>query len=104
MFDIGYSELLVIAVVALVFIGPKDLPRALRTVGHWIGRARSMARHFRSGVDAMIREAELEDMEKEWQRENERVMREHPLAEPGSPDDDGPDTAPDRIAPGRELP
>ena len=78
MFDIGYSELLVIAVVALIVIGPKDLPRVMRTVGHWVGRARGMARHFRSGLDTMMREAELEEMEKKWREENERIMREHP--------------------------
>jgi sec-independent protein translocase protein TatB len=79
MFDIGYSELLVIAVVALVVIGPKDLPRVMRTVGHWVGRARGMARHFRSGIDTMMREAELEEMEKKWREENERIMRDNPL-------------------------
>jgi sec-independent protein translocase protein TatB len=82
MFDIGYSELLLIAVVALVVIGPKDLPRVMRTVGHWVGRARGMARHFRSGVDTMMREAELEEMEKKWREENERILREHPFADP----------------------
>ena len=80
MFDIGYSELLVVAVVALIVIGPKDLPRVMRTVGHWVGRARGMARHFRSGIDTMIRESELEEMEKKWREENERIMREHPGA------------------------
>ncbi|QAY77363.1 Sec-independent protein translocase protein TatB [Sphingosinicella sp. BN140058] len=79
MFDIGYSELLVVAIVALIVIGPKDLPRVMRTVGQWVGRARGMARHFRSGIDTMIREAELEEMEKKWREENERIMREHPL-------------------------
>jgi sec-independent protein translocase protein TatB len=79
LFDIGYSELLVIAVVALIVIGPKDLPNVMRTVGHWVGKARGMARHFRSGVDTMMREAELEEMEKKWREENERIMREHPL-------------------------
>ncbi|HEX8578189.1 MAG TPA: Sec-independent protein translocase protein TatB [Allosphingosinicella sp.] len=79
MFDIGYSELLVIAVVALIVIGPKDLPRVMRTVGQWVGRARGMARHFRSGVDTMIREAELEEMEKKWREENDRIMRDHPM-------------------------
>ena len=79
MFDIGYSELLLIAVVALIVIGPKDLPRVMRSVGHWVGRARGMARHFRTGIDTMMREAELEEMEKKWQAENERIMREHPL-------------------------
>ena len=78
MFDIGYTELLVIAIVALVVIGPKDLPRVMRTVGAWVGRARGMARHFRSGIDTMMREAELEEMEKKWKAENERIMREFP--------------------------
>lgn len=82
MFDIGYSELLLIAVVALIVIGPKDLPKVMRTVGHWVGRARGMARHFRSGVDAMMREAELEEMEKKWREENERILRDHPFADP----------------------
>jgi sec-independent protein translocase protein TatB len=80
MFDIGYSELLLIAVVALVVIGPKDLPNVMRTVGNWVGRARGMARHFRSGIDTMIREAELEEMEKKWREENERIMRDHPVS------------------------
>jgi sec-independent protein translocase protein TatB len=78
MFGIDSGELLIIAVVALVVIGPKDLPRMMRTIGHWVGRARGMARHFRLGIDTMIREAELEDMEKKWKADNERIMREHP--------------------------
>jgi sec-independent protein translocase protein TatB len=79
MFDIAPTELLIVALVALVVIGPKDLPNVLRTVGNWVGRARGMARHFRSGVDTMIREAELEEMEKKWKAENERIMSEHPM-------------------------
>ncbi|HEX8572652.1 MAG TPA: Sec-independent protein translocase protein TatB [Allosphingosinicella sp.] len=82
MFDIGYSELLLIAVVALIVIGPKDLPKVMRTVGHWVGRARGMARHFRSGIDTMMRESELEEMEKKWREENERILRDHPFADP----------------------
>ncbi len=78
MFDIAPTELLIVALVALVVIGPKDLPKVMRTVGHWVGRARGMARHFRSGIDTMIREAELEEMEKKWKAENERIMREFP--------------------------
>ena len=81
MFDIGYSELLLIAVVALVVIGPKDLPNVMRTVGKWVGKARGMARHFRSGLDTMMREAELEEMEKKWREDNERIMREHPFVQ-----------------------
>jgi sec-independent protein translocase protein TatB len=80
MFGIDSGELLVIAVVALVVIGPKDLPRVMRTIGNFIGQMRGMARHFRSGVDNMIRESELGDMEKKWQADNERIMREHPMA------------------------
>ena len=90
MFGIDSSELLVIFLVALVVIGPKDLPRVMRTVGHWVGKARGMAGHFRAGVDNMIRESELADMEKKWKAENERIMREHPALPgpapaPGSP-------------------
>lgn len=78
MFGIDSSELLIVALVALVVIGPKDLPRVMRTVGYWVGRARGMARHFRSGIDTMIREAELDEMETKWKAENERIMREFP--------------------------
>jgi sec-independent protein translocase protein TatB len=78
MFGVDTSELLLLAVLALIFIGPKDLPMALRTVGRWIGQVRGMARHFHSGVEAMIREAELEEMEKKWREENERIMSEYP--------------------------
>ncbi|NNM76853.1 twin-arginine translocase subunit TatB [Sphingomonas sp. ID1715] len=79
MFDIAPTELLLCAVVALVVIGPKDLPKAMRVLGHWVGRARAVARHFRSGIDAMIRESELAEMEKKWAEENARIMREHPV-------------------------
>jgi sec-independent protein translocase protein TatB len=81
MFDVAPTELLLVAVVALVVIGPKDLPKAMRVVGNWVGRAKAMARHFRSGMDAMMRESELEEMEKKWKEENERIMREFPRAE-----------------------
>ncbi len=83
MFDIGSSELLLIIVVAIVVIGPKDLPRALYKVGQVVGKARGMARHFRSGIDAMIREAELEELQKQWARENERIMAETRLSDLG---------------------
>jgi sec-independent protein translocase protein TatB len=82
MFGIGYSELLVIAIVGLVVIGPKDLPRVMRQVGRWVGRAQTMARHFRSGIDTMMREAELEEMERKWREENERIMADHPPLPP----------------------
>lgn len=74
MFDIAYSELLLVAVVALVVIGPKDLPRALRVVGGWVGRGRSMARHMRAGFDEMMRQAEIDEMEEQWRRHNAAIM------------------------------
>ncbi|MDP2130968.1 MAG: Sec-independent protein translocase protein TatB [Erythrobacter sp.] len=75
MFDIGAAELLVIIIVAVVVIGPKDLPLAMRVAGRWIGKLRRVSAHFRSGIDTMVREAELEDMEKKWKAQNEEIMR-----------------------------
>lgn len=62
MIDIGWSEMLIVAVVAIIVIGPKDLPKALRTVGQWVGKARGMAREFRSSIDDMVRESELQEI------------------------------------------
>ena len=64
MFDFAWSELMVIGAVALVVIGPKDLPKALKTAGILLRRARGMAREFQNSIDDMIREAELEDVRK----------------------------------------
>ena len=75
MFDVGAGELLVILIVAVVVIGPKDLPLAMRTAGRWIGKMRRISAQFRTGIDAMVREAELEDMEKKWKAQNEAIMR-----------------------------
>jgi sec-independent protein translocase protein TatB len=68
MFDFAWSELAVIAVIALVVIGPKDLPRVMRTVGIWVSKARAIAREFQSSLDQMMREAELEEMRKQVER------------------------------------
>ena len=87
MFGVDTSELILVAVLALIFIGPKDLPHALRAVGRWVGQIRGMARHFQSGIDAMIREAELEEMEQKWREENERIMREYPALLDATPAD-----------------
>ena len=84
MFDLGAMELLVIVIVAVVGIGPKEMPRAMRTAGRWIGKIRKVSSHFRTGIDAMVREAELEDMEKKWKARNEEIMKQHPL-EPATP-------------------
>jgi sec-independent protein translocase protein TatB len=75
MFDIGMDEMLVIAIVAIVVIGPKDLPLALRTVGQWVAKVRKVSGHFRTGIETMIREAELEEMEKKWKEQNEAIMK-----------------------------
>lgn len=62
MLDIAWSELMVIAVVALVFIGPKDLPKAIYTLGKWVRKARLVARDFQGHLDDMMREAELDEL------------------------------------------
>lgn len=96
MFDIGIGELLVILIVAVVVIGPKDLPLAMRTAGRWIGKMRRLSAHFRSGIDTMVREAELEEMEKKWKAQNEEIMRRSAAlteAEAGAPVMTGPPPA-----------
>lgn len=87
MFDVGAAELLVIAIVAILVIGPKDMPMALRTAGRWIARMRRVSGHFRSGLDTMIREAEMEEMDRKWRERNEAIMAEHPQAD-FHPDDE----------------
>jgi sec-independent protein translocase protein TatB len=66
MFDIGWSEFLVIAVVALIAIGPKELPGVLRTVGQWMGKARKMAAEFQGQFQEAMREAEMADLKKSF--------------------------------------
>jgi sec-independent protein translocase protein TatB len=65
MFDIAWSELFVILVVALVVVGPKDLPKLMRKIGQWTGRARTMADQFRRSFDDMARQAELDELRAE---------------------------------------
>jgi sec-independent protein translocase protein TatB len=64
MFDLGWGELLVVGVVALVVLGPKELPNALRTVSNLTRTARKLAGEFQSGINEIVREAELEDARK----------------------------------------
>ncbi|CAN5282360.1 hypothetical protein BH10PSE15_BH10PSE15_18150 [soil metagenome] len=78
MFDFQPMELVILATVAIVVIPPKDLPKAMRVAGYWVGRMRGVAQQFRSGFDTMVRESELQEMEKKWAAENARIMREHP--------------------------
>lgn len=66
MFDIGWSELVVIAVVALIAIGPKELPGVLRTIGQWAGKARRMASEFQGQFNEAMREAEMADLKKSF--------------------------------------
>jgi sec-independent protein translocase protein TatB len=110
MFDFSWSELALIGVVALVVIGPKDLPRVMRTVGLWVGKARAIAREFQSSLDQMIRESELEEMRKSVERaSNVNLGREIERAidpagelqkslEPPSPTATTPEPAPTPIA------
>jgi sec-independent protein translocase protein TatB len=98
MFGVDSTEFVIVAVLALIFIGPKDLPKVMRTVGYWVGRVRGMARHFTSGIENMMREAELEEMEKKWREENERIMRLHP-ANPSEPEPGMPDEMPPIVNP-----
>ncbi|MEE3000044.1 MAG: Sec-independent protein translocase protein TatB [Pseudomonadota bacterium] len=65
MFDIGWTEITFIIIFAIIVIGPKELPRVLRTVGQWIGKAKSMTREFRGHVDDMIRDTELDEVKKQ---------------------------------------
>ncbi|HEY1258587.1 MAG TPA: Sec-independent protein translocase protein TatB [Stellaceae bacterium] len=71
LFDLGWSELLLIGVVALVFIGPKDLPKALRVAGFWVRKARTLSREFQSSIDQMIREAELDEIRQDLKKASE---------------------------------
>lgn len=111
MFNIDSSEFLLVAIVALVVIGPKDLPKAMRVVGYWVGKARGVTRQFRQGFDNMVREAELEEMEKRWAAENERIMREHAADTPRHVDAEATPSAatpaaalPDHTVPDRTTP
>ena len=68
MFDIAWSELALIGAVALIVIGPKDLPRVMRSLGQWTRRARAMAAEFQRNLDEMMREAELDEIRKEVEK------------------------------------
>jgi sec-independent protein translocase protein TatB len=65
MFDIGWGELVVIGIVALIAIGPKELPGVLRTMGQWMGKVRRMANEFQSQFNEALREAEFADLKKQ---------------------------------------
>jgi sec-independent protein translocase protein TatB len=77
MFDLSWSHILIFLVVALVVVGPKDMPRLLRIAGQWIGKARGMANEFRKSFDEMARQSELDEL----RQEIENLRRERPLSE-----------------------
>jgi sec-independent protein translocase protein TatB len=106
MFDIGWSELVVIGIVALIAIGPKELPGVLRGLGHWMGKVRRMAAEFQDQFREAMREAEVADLKKQFddmqatasnvatgfdnpldtaRREMEKAFEDKPLAAPDAP-------------------
>jgi sec-independent protein translocase protein TatB len=106
MFDIGWSELVVIGIVALIAIGPKELPGVLRGLGHWMGKVRRMAAEFQDQFREAMREAEVADLKKQFddmqatasnvatgfdnpldtaRREMEKAFEDKPLAAPMRP-------------------
>ena len=68
MLDIGWQELFIISVLALIIVGPKDLPRALKAVMHVVRKARGLAREFQTGLSEVVREAELEDIKRDVEK------------------------------------
>lgn len=98
MLDLSWSHILIVLVVALVVVGPKDLPRLMHTIGKWMGKARSMADQFKASFDEMSRQAELDELRAEMQAlRNERPFAsiEQSLRAPVVPRD---------VAPRPELP
>ncbi len=93
MIDLSWSHILIVLVVALVVVGPKDLPRLMRMAGRWIGKARAMADQFRKSFDEMARQAELDELRAEidaLRRERPLASIENALNEPALPPDEAP--------------
>jgi sec-independent protein translocase protein TatB len=76
MFDLSWSHILIVLIVALVVVGPKDLPKMMRMVGRWLGKARAMADQFRKSFDEMARQSELDELRSEI----EALRTQRPLA------------------------
>ena len=81
MFDIGWSELVVIGIVALIAIGPKELPGVLRGVGQWMGKIRRMANEFQGQFQEALREAELSDLQKQATDFSDSITNYNPVAD-----------------------
>lgn len=102
MFDVGWAELLVIAMVAIVVVGPRDLPRLMHKAGQWMSKARKMASHFQAGIAEMARQAELEDLRKEAksiERDLTQLDPSKPLGAGAGGGQAGPKPAPPPAAP-----
>jgi len=87
MLDIGWQELFIVGILAILVIGPKDLPRALRTVMNAIKKLRGISREFQSGVDEMVREADLDDLKKELNKVKDGDLKKR-LSDAVDPDGD----------------
>ncbi len=81
MLDFSWNHILILLVVALVVVGPKDLPKMMRMAGRWTGKARDMASQLRRSFDEMARQSELEELRAEIQA----LRQQRPLADIGQP-------------------
>ena len=77
MFDLSWSHILIVLIVALVVVGPKDLPKLMRMVGSWVAKAKAMANEFRKSFDEMARQSELDEL----RQEIESLRKQRPLAD-----------------------
>ncbi len=75
MFDIAWTEMLVIAVITILVVGPKDLPKVMRGIGNIMGKARGFADKFRSDIDALARETEMDDLRKQARAYQDRFRQ-----------------------------
>ncbi|OUR78303.1 twin arginine-targeting protein translocase TatB [Alphaproteobacteria bacterium 46_93_T64] len=75
MFDIGWSEMVFIGIIAVLVIGPKDLPKTIATIGKYIRKARGFAREFQTGIDDLARDAELDDLKKSFQGDDFNIKK-----------------------------
>jgi sec-independent protein translocase protein TatB len=103
MFDIGWSELLVIGVVAIVVVGPKELPRLMRTFGHYTGKLRAMASDFQRQFEDAVRDSEIDEVRKAMQdfhaqASDATAAVDKPLMVPKQPSEPAPAAAPAAIA------
>jgi sec-independent protein translocase protein TatB len=84
-FGIDSMELIIVALAAVIFIGPKELPSALRALGRWVATTRAHARHFTGGIENMMREAELAEMEARWRGETRLASAVQPVVPAARP-------------------